>query len=170
MQPQQAASFEGQRVSAMRFGDPKVQALFAVVVIFSLQSQDSATENCGDYLSQALGSDNQQITQGKMSYDLPTAAPTRTNRKNRRYSTLRTLLLHIKYQVKGQGTLLSRSWPNEKPVSNEVVDSAGCIFEPFCRRLQDCCISRPAKTLRSSAFTSETAQNTNPSRSQCETL
>jgi hypothetical protein len=50
MQPQQAASFEGQRVSAMRFGDPRVQALFAVVVIFSLQSQDSATENCGDYL------------------------------------------------------------------------------------------------------------------------
>jgi len=60
--------------------------------------------------------------------------------------------------------------PNEKPVSDEVVDNAGCIFEPFCRRLQDCCISRPAKTLRSSAFTSETAQNTNPSRSQCETL
>ena len=38
------------------------------------------------------------------------------------------------------------------------------------RRRQDCCISRSAKALRSSAFTSETAQNANPSRSQSETL
>jgi hypothetical protein len=40
----------------------------------------------------------------------------------------------------------------------------------FCSRLQECCICRPAKALRSSAFTSETAHNSNPSRSQCETL
>jgi len=38
-QPQQAASVEGQGISALRFGDPRVQALFAVVVIFSLQPQ-----------------------------------------------------------------------------------------------------------------------------------
>jgi hypothetical protein len=41
---------------------------------------------------------------------------------------------------------------------------------PFGRRRQDCCMSRSTKALRSSAFTSETAQNTNPSRSQCQTL
>jgi hypothetical protein len=41
---------------------------------------------------------------------------------------------------------------------------------PFRGRRQDCCISRSAKALKSSAFTSETAQNANPSRSQCKTL
>src|SRR5580692_10474817 len=41
---------------------------------------------------------------------------------------------------------------------------------PFSGRRQDCCISRSTKALRSSAFTSETAQNANPSRSQSETL
>ena len=38
-QLQQPADIEGQRVSALRFGDPRVQALFAVLVIFSLQPQ-----------------------------------------------------------------------------------------------------------------------------------
>src|SRR5580692_11716092 len=38
-QLQQPADVEGQRVSALRFGDPRVQALFAVLVIFSLQPQ-----------------------------------------------------------------------------------------------------------------------------------
>jgi hypothetical protein len=78
-QPQQAASVEGQGDSALRFGEPRVQALFAVVVIFSLQHQGFRDRELRRLLAQALGSDNQQITQGKISYDLPTAASTRTN-------------------------------------------------------------------------------------------
>jgi hypothetical protein len=50
------------------------------------------------------------------------------------------------------------------------IPEKGRVRALFGRRLQDCCISRPAKALRSSALTSETAQNSNPSRSQCETL
>jgi hypothetical protein len=39
LQLQRPADVEGQRLSTLRFGDPRVQALFAVLVIFSLQPQ-----------------------------------------------------------------------------------------------------------------------------------
>src|SRR5215813_10074856 len=69
-QLQQSAEVEGQHVSALRFGDPRVQALFAVLVIFSLQPQGFRNRDLRPLLAQALGLDNEQITQGKMSYDL----------------------------------------------------------------------------------------------------
>src|SRR5246500_2862586 len=69
-QLQQSADIEGQRVSALRFGDPRVQALFAVLLIFSLQPQGFRNRELRPLLAQALGLDNEQITQGKMSYDL----------------------------------------------------------------------------------------------------
>lgn len=69
-QLQQPANIEGQRASALRFGDPRVQALFAVLVIFSLQPQGFRNKDLRPLLAQALGLDNEQITQGKMSYDL----------------------------------------------------------------------------------------------------
>ena len=69
-QLQQPADIEGQRVSALRFGDPRVQALFAVLVIFSLQPQGFRNKELRPLLAQALGLDSHQITQGKMSYDL----------------------------------------------------------------------------------------------------
>ena len=47
-----------------------VQALFAVLVIFSLQPQGFRNRELRPLLAQALGLDNQQITRGKMSYDL----------------------------------------------------------------------------------------------------
>ena len=69
-QLQQPADIEGQRASALRFGDPRVQALFAVLVIFSLQPQGFRNKDLRPLLAKALGLDSQQITQGKMSYDL----------------------------------------------------------------------------------------------------
>ena len=69
-QLQQPADIEGQHVSALRFGDPRVQALFAVLVIFSLQPQGFRNKDLRPLLAKALGLDSQQITQGKMSYDL----------------------------------------------------------------------------------------------------
>src|ERR1700720_2691672 len=69
-QLQQPADIEGQRVSALRLGDPRVQALFAVLVIFSLQPQGFRNRELRPLLAQALGLDYDQITQGKISYDL----------------------------------------------------------------------------------------------------
>ena len=70
LQLQRSAEIEGQRASALRFGDPRVQALFAVLVIFSLQPQGFRNKDLRPLLAKALGLDSQQITQGKMSYDL----------------------------------------------------------------------------------------------------
>ena len=65
-QLQQPADIEGQRVSALRFGDPRVHALFAVLLIFSLQPQGFRNRELRPLIAQALGLDNEQITQGKM--------------------------------------------------------------------------------------------------------
>ena len=71
-------------VSALRFGDPRVQALFAVLVIFSLQPQGFRNKDLRPLLAQALDLENQQITQGKMSCDLRRLTSPRINRMNRR--------------------------------------------------------------------------------------
>jgi hypothetical protein len=69
-QLQQPANIGGQRVSALRFGDPRVQALFAVLVLLSLQPQGFRNKELRPLLAQALGLDRQDITQAKISYDL----------------------------------------------------------------------------------------------------
>src|ERR1700747_2829896 len=58
---QQPADVEGQHVSALRFGNPRVQALFAVLVIFSLQPQGFRNRDLRPLLAQALGFENEQI-------------------------------------------------------------------------------------------------------------
>src|ERR1700747_1535514 len=60
-QLQQPADVEGQHVSALRFGDPRVQALFAVLVIFSLQPRGFRNRDLRPLLAQALGFENEQI-------------------------------------------------------------------------------------------------------------
>jgi hypothetical protein len=62
-QLQQPAEVAGQYVSALRFGAPRVQALFAVLVILSLQPQGFRNRDLRPLLAQALGLDNEQITQ-----------------------------------------------------------------------------------------------------------
>ena len=58
-QLQHPAKIEGQRASALRFGDPRVQALFAVLVLFSLQPQGFRNKELRPLLAQALGLDTQ---------------------------------------------------------------------------------------------------------------
>ncbi len=66
----EAAGVEGQGVSALRFGDPKSSG--PLCRRGDLQSPTPGFRNreLRRLLAQALGSDNQQITQGKISYDL----------------------------------------------------------------------------------------------------
>ena len=48
---------EGQRATALRFGDPRVQALFAVLVMFSLQLRGFTNQEIRPLLAQLLGLD-----------------------------------------------------------------------------------------------------------------
>jgi len=67
---QQPATVDGQHASALRFGDARVQALFCVLVIFCLQPQGFRNKQLRPLLAQYLGWHEDQITPGRMSYDL----------------------------------------------------------------------------------------------------
>jgi hypothetical protein len=60
----------GQRASALRFGDSRVQALFAVLVVFSLQLRGFTNLEMRVLLAQLLGLDPANYSAGSMTYDL----------------------------------------------------------------------------------------------------
>jgi hypothetical protein len=61
---------DGQRASALRFGDQRVQALFAVLAVFSLQLQGFTNAERRVLLAQMLGLDPATYPAGRMTYDL----------------------------------------------------------------------------------------------------
>jgi hypothetical protein len=60
----------GQRASALRFGDQRAQALFAVLAVFSLQLRGFTNAEMRALLAQLLGLDPANYPQGRMTYDL----------------------------------------------------------------------------------------------------
>jgi len=64
------AEVEGQRASALRFGDQRVQALFAVLVVFSLQLRGFNNREMRALLAPLLGLDPANYPIGRMTYDL----------------------------------------------------------------------------------------------------
>lgn len=59
-----------QRVSALRFDDPRVQALLSALLLFVLLPRGFSNRDLRQYLAPLLGLDPGQLTQGKMTYDL----------------------------------------------------------------------------------------------------
>jgi hypothetical protein len=59
-----------QRAPAVRFGDPKVQALFAVLLLLGLQVEGFRNRQLRPLLAQMLGLEESAITPGRMSYEL----------------------------------------------------------------------------------------------------
>jgi hypothetical protein len=64
------AEMAGQRASALHFGDKRVQALFAVLVVFSLQLRGFHNREMRVLLAQLLGIDPANYSIGRMTYDL----------------------------------------------------------------------------------------------------
>jgi len=67
---QQPVEVDGQRGSALRFGDPRVQALLAVLVLLCLQPEGFRNQQLRPLLAQFLGLKQEDLTPGRMSYDL----------------------------------------------------------------------------------------------------
>jgi hypothetical protein len=59
-----------QRASALRFGDPRVLALFQVLVLFCLLPEGFRNRDLREHYAQLLGIDPTTLTQGKMTYQL----------------------------------------------------------------------------------------------------
>jgi hypothetical protein len=67
---QKPAKVDGQAVSALPFGQGRVQALLAMLVLFCLQPEGFRNRQLRPLLAQLLGLPLSQITPGRMSYDL----------------------------------------------------------------------------------------------------
>src|SRR5215212_5930028 len=61
---------DGQRAAALRFGDPRVQALLAVLVVFSFQLRGFTNLEMRTLVAQLLGLDPANYSLGRMTYDL----------------------------------------------------------------------------------------------------
>jgi len=67
---QKPAEVDGQHVSALPFGQERVQALLTVLVLFCLQPEGFRNRQLRPLLAQLLGLTQSQISPGRMSYDL----------------------------------------------------------------------------------------------------
>ncbi len=61
---------QGQRASALRYGDPKILALLCVLVLFRLLPRGFANRDLRQHLAQMRQVEPEQITPGRMTYDL----------------------------------------------------------------------------------------------------
>jgi hypothetical protein len=66
----QPVTVAGQRASALRFDDPRVQALLSVIVLFALLPRGFANKDLREPLAHLLGIAPAKLTQGRMTYDL----------------------------------------------------------------------------------------------------
>jgi hypothetical protein len=66
-QPQVIA---GQRVAALRFGDPRVQALLSAIVLFAFVPRGFTRRQVQDQLAALLGLDPGALSPGRVTYDL----------------------------------------------------------------------------------------------------
>jgi len=67
---QSPASVEGQRASALRFGDARVQGLFAVLLLLCLQLDGFRNRQLRPLLARMLGLEESTISPGRVSYEL----------------------------------------------------------------------------------------------------
>ena len=61
---------DSQRASALRFADPQVQALCGALLVFQLLPTGFSNRNLRDSLAPLLGRHSDQLTQGRMTYQL----------------------------------------------------------------------------------------------------
>ena len=94
-----------QRASALRFDDPRAQALFAAMLLFVFQTEGFASKELRGPLAQLLGIDPATMTQARMTYDL---------RRLRLHGIIERIPRTHRYRVTSFGLrtsmFLSRTW------------------------------------------------------------
>jgi len=118
---------EGQRGAALRFGDPRVQALFAVLVVFSLQLRGFTNHEMRLLLAQLLGLDPADYPIGRMTYDL---------RRLRLHGTIERIPRSHRYQLTPDGLRIalffSRTYARLlRPKLAEIMPQAPPVSSPL---------------------------------------
>jgi hypothetical protein len=133
---------EGQRASALRFGDKRVQALFAVLVVFSLQLRGFNNREVRALLAQLLGLDPANYPVGKMTYDL---------RRLRLHGILERIPHSHRYQLTADGLrialffsrtyarLLRPKLAEIMPKAPPVVSALRTAFDRLNSEIDSCC-------------------------------
>ncbi|TAK30772.1 MAG: hypothetical protein EPO21_18630 [Chloroflexota bacterium] len=85
---------DGQRASALPFGDPRVQSLFSALALFCLLPQGFSNRELRESVAPLLGLDPSQMTQGRMTYDL---------RRLRLHGLVRRIPKTHRYQLTDEG-------------------------------------------------------------------
>jgi hypothetical protein len=67
---QQPAVKNGQRAAALRFADPRAQALFHILLLFLLIRGEFTHKHVREHLAPLLGKKPSQLTSGQITYDL----------------------------------------------------------------------------------------------------
>ena len=89
---------DGQRAAALRFGDPRVQALLAVLVVFSFQLRGFTNLQMRTLIAQLLGLDPAHYSLGRMTYDL---------RRLRLHGIIERIPRSHRYQLTPQGVRIA---------------------------------------------------------------
>jgi hypothetical protein len=85
---------DGQRATALRFGDARTQALLNALVLFSVQTQGFTNAQLRAHLASLLGVDLQHYSPTRMSYDL---------RRLRLHGLIQRIAKTNRYQLTAQG-------------------------------------------------------------------
>ena len=85
---------DGQRATALRFGDARTQALLNALVLFSVQTQGFNNAQLRTHLATLLGENPEHYSAGRMSYDL---------RRLRLHGLIERIPKTHRYQLTAQG-------------------------------------------------------------------
>jgi hypothetical protein len=139
---QRPAQVENQRAASLRFGDPRVLALFGAIILFRLLPRGFRNRDLRDHVAPLLGLPSERITQGKMTYDLRRLRLhgfiQRVPRSQRYRVTdfgFRAALFLLRSQARllrpGLSVLGSRDPPSSAPLRNAVLSVEQAIDRLF---------------------------------------
>ena len=122
----------GQRVSAMHFGDTRIQALLSLLVVFCLQPRGFNNAELRERLATLLGLDPANYSPGKMTYDL---------RRLRLHGLITRIPRTHRYEVTSEGLrvalLFSRVYGRLfRPMFSDIMSTSSPPQSPFGKTME----------------------------------
>jgi hypothetical protein len=136
---------DGQRASALRFGDARVQALLGVLVLFSLQLRGFTNQELRLLLAPLLGLDPAHFSAGRMTYDLRRLRLHRLIQripKSHRYQVTPTGLRIALFFTRTYARLLRPKLSQIMPVGPPPNSPLRSAFDRLQAEIDRCCVDQ----------------------------